>query len=448
MPMTLRPSCSPTPLRLHLESRDFYRRHGRTFHYHEAFSMTDGTQYAGWLTPKRLRAHGLILGFALWSVYLWTLTTPGLRDREGNLKGTDFLHFYTLGLIARDHRGPELYDMKVQSELAAAHVPQAAGIKYLPLYPPQTSVLFAPLAHFSYAYALVVWWIVSAILYFLCCYWIWRTCPNLRSHAITVAILAAAFPAFFHLIAWGQTSALALACFTGAYLSLRSKREFMAGIALGCLAFKPQLALAAAVIFIAAGTGKVVIGAALSALAQFLAGVLYYGSQAFRDWLWMLRNLRSALPFLEPKIYQTHCLRTFWSMLIPVPGLAFILYVVSAALLLGITIFLWRRSSTPLSVRFSALLFATVLVAPHLTVYDLVILAPALLLLSDWLISMPMQAVKGQMGTALYCVYMLPLLGPIARWTHVQLSVLAMSAVLFLLWRQSRFSSLREPANN
>jgi alpha-1,2-mannosyltransferase len=409
--------------------------------------MTDGTQYAGWLTPRRLRAHGLIVGITLWSIYLCTVATPGLRDRNGNLKGTDFLHFYTLGLIAREHRGLELYDMKVQAELAAAHVPLAAGIKYLPLYPPQTSILFAPLAHLSYTHALAVWWMVSAILYFLCGYWIWRTCPNLRSHALTVAILAAAFPAFFHLIAWGQTSALALACFIGAYLSLRSKREFLAGIALGCLAFKPQLALAAAVIFIAAGSGKVVLGATLSGVAQFLAGVLYYGSQAFHDWLWMLRNLRSALPFLEPKIYQTHCLRTFWSMLIPIPELAFVLYAISAALLLGITIYLWRTPSAPLSVRFSALLFATVLVAPHLTVYDLVILAPAFLSLSDWLISVPMQAIKAQIGTALYCVYLFPLLGPTARWTHLQLSVITMSAVVFLLWRQSRSSSLPQPAN-
>src|SRR5690242_11416522 len=102
--MTPRPNCSLTPLCPHVESREFCRRHGRSFHYHEAFSMTDGTQYAGWLTPRRLRAHGLIVGLALWSIYLWTLATPGLRDRNGNLKGTDFLHFYTLGRIAREHR--------------------------------------------------------------------------------------------------------------------------------------------------------------------------------------------------------------------------------------------------------------------------------------------------------------------------------------------------------
>jgi alpha-1,2-mannosyltransferase len=408
--------------------------------------MIDGIQYAGWLTPRRLRAHGLILGIVLWLVYLWTLATPGLRDREGNLKGTDFLHFYTLGLIAREHRGPELYDMKIQSELAATHVPQASGLPYLPLYPPQTSILFAPLAHLSYIHALAVSWMVSATLYFLCCYWIWRSCPNLRTHGVTVAILAAAFPAFFHLIAWGQTSALALVCFTGAYLSLRSKREFLAGIVLGCLAFKPQLALAAAVLFIGAGSGKVVIGAALSGLAQFLIGVLYYGSQVFHDWLRMLGNLRSELPFLEPKIYQTYCLRTFWSMLIPMPRLALLLYALTAVLTLGITIFLWRHPSTPLRVRFSALLFTTVLVAPHLTVYDLVTLAPALLLVSDWLISVPMKAVKTQLGTALYCVYLFPV-APIAWLTHVQLAVIAMAVVLFLLWGQSRFSSLLEAAN-
>lgn len=408
--------------------------------------MTDGTQYVGWLTPRRLRAHGFIVGLALWSIYLSTLATPGLRDRNGNLKGTDFLHFYTLGLIAREHRGPELYDMKVQSELAPTHVPQASGLPYLPLYPPQTSILFAPLAHLSYAHALVVWWMVSAILYFLCCYWVWRTCPNLQTHRVTVAILAAAFPALFHLIAWGQTSALALACFTGTYLSLRSKRQFLAGIVVGCLAFKPQLALAVAVVFIAAGAGKVVIGATLSGLAQFLVGVLYYGSQAFHDWLWMLGNLRSALPFLEPKIYQTYCLRTFWSMLIPIPGPALVLYALSAALLLGITILLWRRPSMPLSVRFSALLFATVLVAPHLTVYDLVILAPALLLLPDWLISVPMNDVKSNIGTALYCAYLFPV-APIAWLAHVQLAVIAMSAVIFLLWRQSRSSPLERSAN-
>ncbi len=70
---------------------------------------------AAWLTPNRLRAHGLLLALSLWSVYIWNMSTPGLLDRAGNLKGTDFLHFYTLGSLALAHRGPhpynDLYDM-------------------------------------------------------------------------------------------------------------------------------------------------------------------------------------------------------------------------------------------------------------------------------------------------------------------------------------------------
>lgn len=391
---------------------------------------------ASWLTARRLRGHGIIVAFALWSIYLWTIATPGLRDRNGDLKGTDFLHFYALGLVAREHRGAALYDMRAQAGVASEHVPQAAGIYYLPLYPPQTSIPFALLAHLSYAKALAVWWAASALIYSLCCYGIWRACPSLRTYESTVAILALAFPAFFHLIAWGQSSAIALGCFTLAFLCLQRRREFLAGIALGCLAFKPQLAIASVIVLIASGLGEVLVVAMLSAGLQFLSGILYYGSQTFRDWLWMLGNWRAALPFLEPKAYQTYSLRTFWSMLLPWPRVALALYAISAVLVLLMTISLWRRSSVALSVRFSALLIASVLVAPHLTVYDLVVLAPAILLLSDELIGSREEMSK-HLATALYGVYILPLLGPLTRWTHLQLAVIAMAAVLFLLWRSS-----------
>ena len=76
----------------------------------------------------------------------------------------------------------------------------------------------------------------------------------------------------------------------------------------------------------------------------------------------------------------------------------------------------------------------TVLVSPHLTVYDLVILVPAFLLLADWLIAHS-NAPPGHAGTLLYLVYALPLLGPLARWTHVQLSVIAIAGLLYVIWR-------------
>lgn len=406
--------------------------------------MLTGTNRGGWLTARRLRAHGTILAVCLWSFYAWNVATPGLRDRNGNLKGTDFLHLYTLGWLAAAHRGADLYDMQAQATLAAQRVPEAAGVRYLPLYPPQFSIFFAPLASFSYGWALILWWGCSAAIYGICCYSVWRICRRLRRYGGTVVILAAAFPAFFHLIAWGQTSAIALACFTLMFFLLRDQREFLAGLVLGCLIFKPQLGLAAAIVFVAIGAWKTVLAATISAAGQLFAGVLFYGIEPFRNWVRMLWNVRAVLPLLEPKLYQTHSLRTFWSMLLPWPGLSFglYLYLLSAAFVLGLTIACWRRSQAmPLSLRYSALLFATVLVAPHLTVYDLVILAPAFLLLADWIVAQPLTDSSRRMGTLLYLTYMLPLIGPFARWTHVQLSVIAMAAALYVIWQICRESA-------
>ena len=72
---------------------------------------------------------------------------------------------------------------------------------------------------------------------------------------------------------------------------------------------------------------------------------------------------------------------------------------------------------------------ATVLVAPHLTIYDLVILAPAFLLLANWTIDHRFPSIV----ICLYLCFVLQLIGPLARWTHVQLTVLAMAALLYLL---------------
>ena len=396
--------------------------------------MVSETNASGWLTAKRLRAHGVIFAVCFWSVCVWNLATPGLRDRNGNLKGTDFLHFYTLGSLAVEHRGADLYDMNAQARLAAQRVPEAAGIRYLPLYPPQVSLIFAPLAHLSYGWALIWWWGCSVGVYCACCFSMWRACSNLRDYGGTVVALAAGFPAFFHLIAWGQTSALALGCFTLAFFLMRARNNFLAGLALGCLIFKPQLGVAAAVVLLATGAWKIVAGGVLSALAQLWIGVLYYGWEPLQRWLSILRHAGSIVPLLEPRPYQTHSLRTFWTMLLPWPNVAFALYVATAVAVLILTIACWKRSSA-LELRFPMLLLATVLVAPHLTVYDLLILAPAFLLLADWLVAqLPSLSIRN-LGTSLYLVYVLPLLDPFTRRTHVQLSVIAMAASVYVIWR-------------
>jgi hypothetical protein len=367
------------------------------------------------------------------------MATPGLLDRHGLVKGTDFLHFYTLGSLALEHRGADLYSMAAQSALAEHRVPQAGRLFFVALYGPQVSLLFAPLAALPYGAALAVWLMGNALLYGVCCCWIWRACAHLRPDGLLVSLLALAYPALFHLMAWGQTSALALACFTSAYLALRSGKLFLAGLAVGCLMVKPQLGLAAAIVFVAAGEWRLVSGAALAAVAQLSVGWAYYGTSVMRDYFEHLLHVREVMPQLEPRLYQMHSLRSFWALLVRWPQAAFWMYVASTVFILWVTLRCWKRG-IDLRLRYSVLLLATVLVSPHLTVYDLVILAPAFLLLTDW--------ARGQrldipwLGPLLYACYILPLVGPLARSTHVQASVIAMAALLWMICREENSAAL------
>ena len=290
---------------------------------------------ASWLTAKRIRVHGLLLAICLWTVYAVNMSTPGLLDRNGLVKGTDFLHFYTLGSLALRGRGDLLYNMRAQADLAREFVAQAPDSLYVPLYGPQVSLFFAPFARLPYGWALTAWLAVNILIYALCCRAVWKICPRLRPYPGTVLILAIAFPGFFHLLAWGQTSGLALLCFTLALLALENERTFLAGLAIGSLIFKPQLGVTAAVVFLLARQWKVVGGALMAASLQLAVAWMHYGAAIMRAYWHALIYMKDVLSLLEPRLYQTHSLRSFWSLLLPWPSVAFALYVVSAVAILA-----------------------------------------------------------------------------------------------------------------
>src|SRR6266481_1278466 len=243
-----------------------------------------------WLTAKRIRIHALLLAVCLWTVYAVDVSTPGLLDRNDLVKGTDFIHFYTLGTLALQGRGDLLYDMRAQADLVQQLIPEAPNRLYVPLYGPQLSLLFAPFARLPYRWALTAWLAVNVFIFAFCCYAVWKKCPSLHPYPWTVLILAIAFPGFFHLLAWGQTPGLALLCFTLAYLALRQNRGLLAGLAMGSLIFKPQLGLAAAVVFIFTLEWKVVAGALFAASVQLVAAWTHYGTEVMRAyWLALTR---------------------------------------------------------------------------------------------------------------------------------------------------------------
>jgi len=410
----------------------------------------------------------VLLALCLGGVCAADLATPGLVDRAGNTKFQDFLPFYFSARMIATRRASQLYDQQA----AAAEIQQmlhqtpihtkedherGAPLRLvLPyLYGPQVALFFVPLSRFSFAAAAWIWATVSLLGWLTCVCLIWKSCPALHPYSGMVAISAFAFPALFHCFLRGQISVALLACFAAAYLALRAERGWLAGIALGVLVFKPQFLVAIPLVLLLARAWQVFAGLALSAGAQLAFAWIYFGSavmRAYFDTLWHLsRWLGAAELSLAP--IQMHSLRAFWSLLIPWPELAFALYVLGSLVAVAMAAVVWR-SASPLALRFSALSLTAVLVNPHLFVYDLVVLAPALLLLVDWTFSSTArQTTQHAFSVAavrllVYLAFVLPLIGPLSRWTHLQLSVPAFAALLWILWRQSSTFPDRELASH
>lgn len=374
------------------------------------------------LTRKRVRGHAALLGLVLWGAYAINMATPGLKDREGQLKGADFLHFYVLGNIARMHSGDMLYDAHRQAALAAQLIHQVPGETYLPVYGPQFSLLFIPFAGLPYGWAALTWMLGSALVYGISCWLVLRTCVRLRNDRTTVFILAAAFPAFFYLVASGQNSALALIAFTTAFFCFRARRLLLAGMALGLLMYKPQFGVMAAAVFLFTLEWRVMIGALITAVGQLTAGLLYYGRSALDAYFNGLVHINQSASALEPHLQRMHSLRSFWQMLLPWHGAASLLYAASALAVVVVTMWCWR-SKAPLELRYAVFLLGSALVDPHLTDYDLVILMPALLLIGDHILLASESGERDAARLLTYCAYFLPLFGPMLKVVHVQFSV-------------------------
>jgi hypothetical protein len=108
------------------------------------------------------------------------------------------------------------------------------------------------------------------------------------------------------------------------------------------------------------------------------------------------------------------------------------LYILTSIAVLVIATVIWKAPLS-LEVRYSALILAAVLVNPHIYIYDLLALAPALLLLADWSIHNADDTHKPGLVVLLYLAFLLPLFGPLAHWTHLQLTVVVFAALLWTL---------------
>jgi len=375
-----------------------------------------------------------VLALCLWGVCAVDYATPGIFDRHGNVKFQDFLQFPISARLIGEHHTGELYNDRVLAHEIRATVGRATDLDLQFFYGPQVALLFAPFISMPFLPEAFLWAILSLLMYASCVYLVWKRCPALNSNGKLVALCAAAYPPGFHFFVRGQLSALVLLCFTAAFLAFSSRHDFVAGLALGLLAFKPQFLVAIPLIFLLARAWSALAGLSVSSVLQMGFTSLYFGRGVMQSYVTRLLHSAAHPGSTELKFspMQMHSLHSFWEMLIPWPSAQWALYLLSAFAAIAAAAVIWK-SSCALPVRFAALSFVAVLANPHIYIYDLLALAPALLLLADWSITTDEHPYQPALNVFVYLAFLLPLFGPLAYWTHLQLSVIVFVAVLWTL---------------
>lgn len=393
-------------------------------------------------TPRELRGQLTILVAVLWTIGALNTANWGRPLWSGHVKGSDFLHFYALASIGASDATQFADPSRVRAAQLRA-VPESIEHIYPPVYGPQVALTLAPLARFPYGTALAVWLALSAAMYFASVAVVLNNSATVRQFFSIGLLAAAGFPPFWYLVQYGQLSAVALCLVVASAIALNRGHEALAGAVLGLLVYKPPLLLPMLGILLLSRSWRIAATMSLSAAVEVVSTGLWVGADGLVNYVQLVLRMPSMALMMAARPDQMHSLRAFWSLIFHESALTFVLYAATATVVMVAAAYVWRRVADP-PLRMSALLLGTVLASPHLYVYDLVILAPAWIWLTDWFLTQP---VSRNVGRALYVGYLAALFGYLAPALPLQVSVLCFAYLLMSLswWVMRRHRTHHQP---
>lgn len=380
----------------------------------------------------RLAGALLLAASATWHVF--DISTSGPTDRAGRLKGADFLQFYTYGVLATREPG-RLYDPAAHAHAARVHVdPPLELSAFRPNYSPIVAWMARPLTTLPYSTALAWFSAGSWMLFVVAIGVLMSTTTVLRHHWKTTLLLAVAWPTIFVVLRYGQISAATLLVLAGATAAFAAKRDAMAGVLLGVLAFRPQLVVVPALAFAAHRRYRLLAGMLAGVLMETLVNVALVGVELMRQYAGVLVELAQQPELVQFFPAESHSLRGFVRLLTGRAEAAQPAGWVAVAAAAVAVVRIWRVQPD-WRPRWSALVLAMLVGSPHVLSYDLLLLAVPILLLVDWVMSGDHQdwlAWRVPLSVAYFGAWPGTF---IARLYQVQPSTIAMLWLLYLLAR-------------
>ena len=329
---------------------------------------------ADWLDHDRVLAYARTFVVVLIvAASGWLALSHNLIDIAGNPVGTDFLNVYAAGLMVNEGNAAAAYDWTAHGAVEHTVIPFDGYFGWH--YPPMFLFIAAAFAKLPYLPALALYMAVTFAIYLAS---IFRLSPDVSGKLW----LAAGFPGVFVNLGHGQNGFLTTALLaTGLYFL--NKRPYVAGMALGALAYKPQFALLIPVALVMGGYWRATIAAGLAACALALASFAAFGMETWSAFFASLEPTRTIV--LEQggtgwqKIVSVFSAIRMWHGSI---GMAYAGQTTVTAAVILLVALVWWVSRRP-KLNSGLLVLAIPLTTPYLLDYDLVVLSAGVMLLAS-----------------------------------------------------------------
>ena len=338
-------------------------------------ALVEALANGDWLNRRRVMRIAAIAGIVSLVMLIWLFATSnGTLDSRGRPLGTDFSNVWAAGRMALDGRAADAWVWPDHFAVQRALHGKADVDVFGWHYPPPFLLVAAALATLRYVPALIVWQLATLIPFA----WLMMRLTGRRE----ALLLVLAAPVTLICLTHGHNGFLT-ALLLGGGLMLLDKRPFVAGLLLGCLIYKPQLALILPPLLLALRSWRAIGGAIVSASLLVALTLALWGWpvwQAFFDSLELTRT-----QVVEQgstgwhKIMSPFAAVRMWG-----GGLDLAYAVQLVAALTSIAAVVWLSLKRDAAHLRNALVCAATLIAtPYVIDYDFVVLLPALAFL--WL---------------------------------------------------------------
>jgi alpha-1,2-mannosyltransferase len=239
-----------------------------------------------WLASGQARRFAVALLAALAISFVATLASGEGADTAAGRLGGDYPAFYAAGRIAADGDLDEVNDLARLEREQADFFPADEDEGFLTwAYPPHVALLYRPLAALPYRPSYAVHTALMVVAFVAAVRLLRPLVPWIAGASLpAIALGLAAWP-MFRGIGAGQNTALTLLLLVGAWRASAASRDGLAGVLLGLLLFKPQLAVLAVALWAVTRRWRAVLAFAAVAAATWALTAAFAGAGWVSRWV-------------------------------------------------------------------------------------------------------------------------------------------------------------------